>query len=113
MAVRSLPRKLGFAVVTTLVIFGGVELGLRSAGWPKPTGSFAHNEPFWVTDPGLVARAFPHNEERTTFPVSTDENGLRAPVHAVEKPAGVTRLLTMGCSPRASSGSPPWVAPPH
>jgi lysophospholipase L1-like esterase len=98
MASLPLTRKLAFAAITTLVVFGGVELGLRSAGWPKPTGTFAHNEPFWITDPGLSSEAFPHNEERTTFPVSTDENGLRAPVHAVEKPPSAWRLLSMGCS---------------
>lgn len=98
MASPSVSRKLSFALVTTAVIFGAVELGLRTAGWPKPSGTFAHNEPFWVTDPGLKGSAFPHNEEGTTFAVSTDANGLRWPLHSEEKPAGVRRLMALGCS---------------
>ena len=98
MASASVIRKLAFTAVTTAVMFGGVELGLRTAGWPKPTGTFAHNETFWVTDPNLKASTFPHNEEATSFTVSTDENGLRWPIHSVSKPAGARRVMALGCS---------------
>ena len=91
-------QKLGFAGFTTLVIFGAVELGLRGAGWPSPTGSFTHNEPFWVKDPNLQAERTPHNETGGAFAVSTDDNGLRAPLHEVDKRPGVHRVMTLGCS---------------
>lgn len=98
MAGPSVFRKLTFTLVTSLVIFGSVEAGLRAAGWPQPTGRFAHREVYWVSDPGLSEKVFPHNEEGRSFKVSTDANGLRAPLHAQDKPAGTSRILTLGCS---------------
>lgn len=82
-----------------LLLLVGGELALRFAGWPKATrGSFAHNQIYWVSDPGLRSAKWAHKEENTSFLVSTDEHGLRGPVHPVEKAAGSTRILTLGCS---------------
>lgn len=93
-----LPRKILWSLVPLVVLYGGAELGLRAAGWPKPDGAFAHNQPFWVTDPNLDREPFPHREEGTTFRVSTNADGLRFPLHEVDKPPGVTRVMALGCS---------------
>jgi lysophospholipase L1-like esterase len=95
---QGLGRKLLYSLIPLVVLFGGAELGLRGAGWPTVEGTFAHNQPYWVLDPELKGQATPHREENTTFPVSTDSNGLRAPLHSVEKPDGVWRIMTLGCS---------------
>jgi len=94
----SLSRRLAFSLVPVAVVFGALELGLRGAGWPDADGSFTHNEPFWVTDADLRSSDFPHPEEDTTFAVSTDPLGLRAPLHPVDKPGGTFRVMTLGCS---------------
>ena len=39
-----------------------------------------------------------HGEENTTFPVTTNDEGLRAPLHAPGKPAGKQRIMALGCS---------------
>lgn len=93
-----LSRRLLFALVPALVVLGGAELGLRSVGWPSPEAAFEHNEPFWVVDPVLRAHPMDHKEEGARFPVSTDENGLRAPLHPVDKAAGALRVMALGCS---------------
>ncbi len=98
MARSSLSRRLLFSLVPVAVLLGGAEIGLRMAGWPEPDGTYAHNSVYWVTDPGLRGKAFPHPEESAEFSVSTDQLGLRAPQHAVDKPAGVHRIMTLGCS---------------
>ena len=69
----SVTQKALFSGVTTLVVFGAAELGLRAAGWPQPQGRFAHNEPFWVVDPDLKQKATPHKETGGSFTVTTDE----------------------------------------
>ncbi len=94
----SLSRKLLFSAVTTVVVLGAAELGLTTAGWPQPTGRFKHNEVYWVSDPSLQRSPLDHSEMGTTFPVTTDENGLRAPIHDVDKKPGVRRIMTLGCS---------------
>ena len=71
-------RKLSFAFVPVLVIGAAAELGLRSSGWPQITETFEHNTPFWVTDPDLSQKAFPHKEENKLFRVSSNKDGLRA-----------------------------------
>lgn len=93
-----LTRRLLYSLIPVVVLGIGGEVGLRVAGWPTPDGAFAHNEPFWVTDPDLRESPFPHQEEGTTFAVTTDDNGLRAPIHAEEKGEGTTRVMTLGCS---------------
>lgn len=98
MARSTLSRRLLFSLVPVVVLLGGTELGLRAAGWPDTDGSFTHNDVYWVTDPGLRSEAFPHPEESTTFAVSTDGQGLRAPLHAVDRPGGTHRIMTLGCS---------------
>lgn len=92
-------RRLLYSVVPLVILIGGSELALRAAGWPKATsGSFAHNEVYWISDPNLKAAAWAHKEVGSTFTVSTDANGLRAPLHPVEKAAGALRVMTLGCS---------------
>ena len=81
----SVVQKLMFSSVTTVVIFGAAELGLMSAGWPQMTTRGAHNSTYWTADPNLDNYDMPHNEERTSFQVTTDENGLRVPIHEVDK----------------------------
>lgn len=98
MARSSLSRRLLFSLVPVAVLLGGAELGLRAAGWPDPDGSYTHNDVYWVTDPGLRGEAFPHPEEAATFSVSTDQQGLRAPLHPVDKEGGAHRIMTLGCS---------------
>jgi len=96
----SLRRRLVFSLVPVVVVFGGGELLVRLLDWPSAWEStpFEHNEPFWQTDPELVSDTFPHREQSTEFSVSTDANGLRAPIHQQGKPAGAFRLLFLGCS---------------
>ena len=94
----SIGQKLAFSAVVTLVVFGAVEAGLRGADWPQATGAFTHNEPFWTVPAKQVQEKTPHNEMGTSFPVSTDDNGLRYPIHDQDKRPGVHRVMTLGCS---------------
>ena len=87
-----------FSLVPAVMVFGGLELGLRGLGWPDPDGTFEHREPFWVVDTDDVDKAYSHPEEGKNFLVSTDGQGLRAPLHLREKPQGTRRVMTMGCS---------------
>lgn len=91
-------RRLVFSLVPLFVIFAFTEGGLRALGWPSVEGQFAHNEPFWITDPDLRSQAMPHNEESTTFPVSTNNDGLRAPLFSVDADPDTWRIMTLGCS---------------
>ena len=91
-------RKLSFAFVPVLVIGAAAELGLRSAGWPQITETFEHNTPFWVTDPDLSQKAFPHKEENKLFRVSSNKDGLRAVGMDRAKSDGIHRIMTLGCS---------------
>ncbi len=91
-------KKALFALVPLVVVVGGVELGLREAGWPKLTAKFEHNEPFWVTPSGLQGKSYAHKESGRSFKVTTNEDGLRVPLHGREKPDGAFRVMTLGCS---------------
>jgi lysophospholipase L1-like esterase len=95
---KGILRKLGFSLVPVVIIGTAAEVGLRSAGWPQITGAFEHNTPFWVTDPDLKQKPFPHKEESRTFKVSSNEDGLRAAASRQAKTPGVQRLMLMGCS---------------
>jgi lysophospholipase L1-like esterase len=94
----SLGRRLLYSLIPVVVVFSAAELGLRGAGWPKVEAAFEHNSPFWTADPDLDEFPMNHGEENTTFPVTTNDEGLRAPVHAPDKPAGKQRIMTLGCS---------------
>lgn len=94
----SVTQKAAFSAFTTFVVFGAMELGLWSAGWPPITGRFAHNEVYWVVEADQVKEATTHKEVEGTFEVTTDENGLRAPLHATDKRPGTFRVMTLGCS---------------
>ena len=94
----SLGRRLLFSMIPVLVVFGAGEVGLRGAGWPEIEGTFEHNTPFWTSDPELDRFPMSHGEESTTFPVSTNDEGLRAPIHSPDKPAGTHRVMALGCS---------------
>lgn len=91
-------RKVGFSAVPVLVIGAAAELGLRSVGWPRVTEAFEHNSPFWVTDPDLSDKGFPHKEEKRLFTVSSNGDGLRAAGQARSKAEGTLRVMTLGCS---------------
>lgn len=93
-------RRLVFALLPLVLLFVGTEAWLRGSGWPKlpPGAVFIHNTVYWVEPPNLTLEAVKHNEAGRSFRVSTDQNGLRAPLHAEAKPDGVFRLMTLGCS---------------
>ncbi|MCB9764705.1 MAG: hypothetical protein H6739_33325 [Alphaproteobacteria bacterium] len=69
-------------------------------GWPQTEDGqqFAHRQVFWTTDPNLADEPMLHKEVGGSFPVSTDANGLRAPLHGEQKPDGTFRVMTLGCS---------------
>jgi len=89
-----------FAVLPLFILMFGGEGALRLAGWPKkdPGREFTHGDVYWVEQGSLHLEPFPHKETGGTFRVSTDANGLRAPLHAEKKPDGVFRVMTLGCS---------------
>ena len=91
-------KKALFALVPLVVIMGGAEIGLRAADWPKPDGSFEHNEPFWVTPSDLNSKTYAHKESGGSFVVSSNADGLRVPLHSADKPDGTWRIMTLGCS---------------
>lgn len=95
-----LVRRLLLSLVPLAVLLGGLEIALRAADWPQqdPTRAFEHNTVYWKEAPGLHLEPVPHKETGGTFRVSTDENGLRAPIHGVETSPGRTRVMTLGCS---------------
>lgn len=97
---RSWLRRVLFSLVPLVVLVGGGETALRLAGWPKKEAGreFTHSEVFYTADPSLRLQAFAHNETGGTFRVSTDANGLRAPLHPEQKPEGTFRVMTLGCS---------------
>ena len=78
--------------------FGAVEAGLSMSGWPNADKTFDHNEPFWVVDPALTNKSFPHKEEATSFLVSTNEDGLRAASAVPDNKSSKHRIMTLGCS---------------
>lgn len=93
-------KRLLFSLIPLILLFGGAEIALRVAGWPPAADSrqFTHSQIYWVEDASLRLEAIPHKETGGSFRVSTDANGLRAPLHAEEKPANTFRILTLGCS---------------
>jgi lysophospholipase L1-like esterase len=95
---RSGAKKALFALVPLMVVMGGAEFGLRTADWPKPDGSFEHNEPFWVTPAGLSSKVYAHKESGGSFVVSSNIDGLRAPLHDPEKGPDTWRVMALGCS---------------
>lgn len=93
-------RRWIFALLPLVILVAGGEAALRLAGWPKkdPKREFTHGDVYWVEQGSLHLEAFPHKETSGQFRVSTDANGLRAPLHAEQKPAGAFRVMTLGCS---------------
>ncbi|MCB9792269.1 MAG: hypothetical protein H6741_06040 [Alphaproteobacteria bacterium] len=96
----STARKLAFSLVTVLLVLLGLEGALRAVGWPKAEdgAQFAHRQVYWKSDPNLDHEPMLHKELGVSFPVSTNADGLRAPLHGPEKPEGVQRVMTLGCS---------------
>ena len=94
----SIAQRVLFAFVTIVIIFGAVEAGLGLSGWPNVDSSFDHNEPFWIVDPALTNKPFPHKEESTSFFVSTNDDGLRANLIDRENTESKHRVMTLGCS---------------
>lgn len=93
-------KRLIFSLLPVLILFVACETALRAAGWPKrdPKREFSHNEVYWVEPSSLRKEAISHKETGGSFRVSTDANGLRAPLHSEEKADGVFRVMTLGCS---------------
>lgn len=92
-------RRWAFALLPLLVLVAGGEGALRLAGWPKADLSkLTHATVYWVDPGSRHLEPIAHKETGGTFKVSTDANGLRAPLHPEEKPAGITRVMTLGCS---------------
>lgn len=93
-------RKLLFSLLSLVLFVVGAEAALRAIGWPKidDGAEFAHRQVYWVSDPNLHEEPMLHKELGSSFPVSTDKNGLRAPIHDEQKPPGVLRVMTLGCS---------------
>jgi lysophospholipase L1-like esterase len=93
-------QKAIFSVLPLILLVVGAEALLRVTGWPPSGGKqvFEHSEPFWITDPDLRTHPFPHREMDASFSVSTDAQGLRAPLHTLEKPRDTYRILFLGCS---------------
>ena len=89
-------KKILFALIPLLVVILLGEAGLRASGWPEVTDAFEHNEPFWIVDPDLKDSPMPHQEEDTSFAVTTNSDGLRTP-HSMEKTKNI-RIMTLGCS---------------
>ena len=94
----SVTQKAMFSAVTTLVVFGSAEMGLMAAGWPQPTGRFKHNQVYWVSDANLERYDMAHREVAGSFQVTTDDNGIRYPLHEVDKRPGTWRIMPLGCS---------------
>ncbi len=90
-------KRLFFALVPALLLFGATEMVLRVMGWPEVTQAFEHNEPFWVVDPDLKDHPMPHNEESTSFAVSTNSDGLRTSIEVTDSKKTL-RIMTLGCS---------------
>lgn len=64
-----------------------------------PEGAvFIHKDVYWVKEANLNLESTAHKERGGSFRVSTDQNGLRAPLHSETKPAGAFRVMTLGCS---------------
>ncbi len=96
-----LSRKLAFSLIPLVVLGAGGEIGARALGWPQAQLDlpYEHNQPFWITDPSLTKQSFPHRETGGSFMVSTDAQGLRAPLHALDpSPADPFRIMFLGCS---------------
>jgi len=96
----SLLRKLLFSLIASLLVLVLLEVGLRAAGYPPVAENprFEHTQVYWVQDPDQKETEVAHRETRGSFQVSTDEHGLRTPIHGPVKPAGVKRVMTLGCS---------------
>ncbi len=96
-----LGRRIAFSLVPVVLLVAGGEIGARATGWPAAQHDlpFEHNQPFWLTDPDLTDSSFPHRETGGNFSVSTDDHGLRAPIHAREATGDAPfRVLFLGCS---------------
>ncbi|MFT5679507.1 MAG: lysophospholipase L1-like esterase [Myxococcota bacterium] len=94
-----MPRRLIFSLVPVVVLFSLAEIGLRMSGYPpEATAPFEHKEPFWIVDADQRQEPTPHKELGVSFPVTTNRDGLRAPLVEIDNPADDWRIMTMGCS---------------
>ena len=96
----SVVRKLLFSLIAVVLFFGIAEGVLRAIAGDVDTSQakFEHTTVYWVSDPNLDDEPMSHREMNTTFPVSTDRNGLRAADHRVDKDPNVFRIMMLGCS---------------
>jgi lysophospholipase L1-like esterase len=96
-----LSRKIAFSLVPLVVLAAGGEIAARATGWPQAQADlpFEHNQPFWITDASLSKQPFPHRETGGSFAVTTDAQGLRAPLHSLDPGANDPfRIMFLGCS---------------
>ncbi len=95
----SLSRRIIFSLVPVVVLFSLAEIGLRAVGYPPDaTAPFEHNEPYWIVDADQRQEPTAHKELGVTFPVTTNHDGLRAPLVEIDNPADDWRIMAMGCS---------------
>jgi len=74
-------RRASFGALTTLIIFGLLELGVRQFG-PRPGPDYVlKGDLQWALPPNLDAQPFTIIESGRRFPVSTNAHGLRSHDH--------------------------------
>lgn len=92
---RVVLRRASAVAVAVAVGVGGIEAGLRGWSWVSP-GDGARAV-LRAEAPGQALEPRSTGIRGSSYRVSTDANGLRAPLHPERKPSGVTRVLTLGC----------------
>jgi lysophospholipase L1-like esterase len=77
--VRRFLRNLAFSLLVAGLVLGGLEIGLRLAGWPDP-GIYAGDPAIlWWLRPSLAPRPLPFAEAGSSFSVRTNSLGFRGP----------------------------------
>ena len=102
-------KRLLFALLPTIVLFGSAELYVRSAGLTSDTyesgGSLG-----WTARPNLLDYRYQSRANSTLFSVTTNEDGLRTP-YTRERTPGVNRMMVFGESTIFGWGVPEDGAP--
>ena len=98
--VTSTLKKVVFSLIMVVLIFGAAAAAVRVTYEPPSTEGvrFEHDKIYWVQDSDQKETVNPHREVRGSFKVSTDQSGLRVPIHQTEKAEGTFRIMTLGCS---------------
>jgi hypothetical protein len=85
----------GAVALGVAVALGLAEGGLRGWGWPSPAARTPSVLRMEAPSQSLEPRV--SGLDGRTYRVSTDVNGLRAPLHPERKPPGLARVLALGC----------------